>query len=35
MAARLFVGALLWFKIDASREVSAESFAAAVPVTAL
>lgn len=31
MAALLFLGALLWFKIDASKEVSTESFAAAVP----
>jgi MFS transporter, ACS family, glucarate transporter len=30
MAALLFVGALLWFRIDASREVSAEPLAAAV-----
>lgn len=33
MAAALFVGALLWLKIDASREVSPEPTAAAVPVT--
>jgi MFS transporter, ACS family, glucarate transporter len=34
MAALLFLGALLWFKIDASRELSAESFATPVPVPA-
>ena len=34
MAAVLFLGALLWLKIDASKEVSPESFVAAVPATA-
>jgi len=34
MAAFLFLGALLWFKIDASRELSAESFMTPVPVPA-
>ncbi len=32
MAAALFIGALLWLKIDASKEVSPEPMAAAVPV---
>jgi MFS family permease len=31
MAALLFLGALLWFKIDASKEVGTQAFAAAVP----
>lgn len=35
MAALLFLGALLWFKIDASRELSTEPVAAGVPVPAL
>jgi len=30
----LFVGTLLWLRIDASRELSTESFVAAVPVHA-
>ena len=34
MAAFLFLGALLWFKIDASRELSVESFVAPVPLPA-
>jgi len=34
MAALLFLGALLWFKIDASTELSDESIAAPVPVPA-
>ncbi len=35
MATLLFVGALLWFRIDASKEVEAtELLAAAVPVGA-
>jgi sugar phosphate permease len=32
MVALLFLGALLWFKIDASTELSAESSAVPVPV---
>ena len=32
MAALLFLGAILWFKIDASRELNSESVAALVPV---
>ena len=32
MAILLFIGALLWFRIDASTELSAESFAVPVPV---
>ena len=35
MATLLFVGTLLWFKVDASREVRADTIAAAVPVPAL
>jgi predicted MFS family arabinose efflux permease len=31
MAALLFLGALLWFAIDASKEVGTQAFAAAVP----
>jgi hypothetical protein len=31
MAAFLCVGTLLWFKIDASRELSTESFVTPVP----
>ena len=31
MAAFLFVGALLWFRVDASKEVSVEPVAAALP----
>jgi MFS family permease len=34
MSALLFLGAVLWFKIDASKEVGTEEFAAAVPVLA-
>ena len=34
MAAVLFLGALLWFKIDASKELSVESFAVPVPAPA-
>ena len=34
MIALLFLGALLWFKVDASRELSAESVAVSVPVAA-
>jgi len=34
MAALLFLGALLWFKIDASRELGAELFATPAPVPA-
>jgi ACS family glucarate transporter-like MFS transporter len=34
MAALLFVGALLWFRIDASREVSTKSLAAVLPAPA-
>jgi MFS transporter, ACS family, glucarate transporter len=33
MAALLFIGALLWLKIDASRELSAESAAALAPLS--
>jgi hypothetical protein len=32
MATLLFVGAFLWFRIDAATELSAESRAVAVPV---
>src|SRR5215210_1611915 len=35
MAAALFVGALLWLKIDASKEVNPEPMVAAVPVAAV
>ena len=35
MAAVLFLGALFWLKIDASKEVSPEPFAATVPATAI
>ena len=35
MAALLFLGALLWLKIDASRAVTAESFVAVVPAAVL
>ena len=35
MAAVLFLGALLWLKIDASKEVSQESLVVAVPATAV
>ncbi len=34
MAALLFLGALLWFKIDASSELSAEAFVIPEPVPA-
>jgi hypothetical protein len=34
MAALLFLGALLWFKIDASRVLGIEVFAAPAPVPA-
>ena len=35
MAVVLFVGALFWLKIDASKELSPEPFAVPVPATAL
>jgi ACS family glucarate transporter-like MFS transporter len=35
MAAALFIGALLWLRIDASKEVSPEPLVAAVPVPAV